>query len=61
MTPEELAERFDIGLSAAKIRVEEIERMRRRKSGTKRPLPPGVLEFLRDARKRGMKVTSIDD
>jgi hypothetical protein len=61
MNPEELAERFDIGLGAARIRVEEIERMQRRKSGNKRPLPPGVLAFLRDARKKGLKVTSIDD
>ena len=60
MTPEELAERFDISISAARIRLDEIERMRRRKDGIKRPLPPGVIEFLRAARKRGQRVTSLD-
>jgi hypothetical protein len=61
VTAEDLAERFDIGIGAARIRLEELERMRRRKKGVKRPLPPGVLQFLRDARKKGMVVTSIDD
>jgi hypothetical protein len=61
MSPEELAERFDISVSAARIRLEEIQRMRRRKNGTKRPLPAGVLAFLKAAKRRGLRVTSLDD
>jgi hypothetical protein len=60
MTAEEFADRFDISVRAAKIRLEEIQRMQRRRSGEKRPLPSGVLEFLQNARKKGFKVTSID-
>jgi hypothetical protein len=61
MTAEELATRFDISVSAARIRLEEIERIARRKHGAKRPLPPVVLSFLRDAQRRGFSVTSLDD
>jgi hypothetical protein len=61
VSPEELAERFDISITAARIRLEEIQRMGRRKNGTKRPLPAGVLAFLKDAKKRGLPITSLDD
>jgi hypothetical protein len=60
MTPEELADRFDLSLSAARIRLQEIERMQRRRAGTKRPLPRGVLEYLKEAQKKGLRVSSID-
>jgi len=59
MTPEELADRFDISLHAATIRIEELERMRRRKLGIKRPLPAGVRAFLNDAKKAGYRITSL--
>lgn len=61
VSAEELAERFDISISAARIRLEEIQRMERRKNGTKRPLPAGVLAFLKDAKRRGLRITSPDD
>jgi hypothetical protein len=51
MTHEELAERFDISVTAAQIRLQEIERMQRQKTGTKRPLPRGVVEYLRNAQR----------
>ena len=35
--------------------------MRRRRDGTKRPLPAGVLAFLKDAKNRGLAITSLDD
>lgn len=60
MTPEELAERFDISLPAARIRFDEIERMRRRRNGTKRPLPASIEEFLRAAQQRGQTVKSLN-
>jgi hypothetical protein len=61
MTAEELAERFDVSLSAAEIRIKELERLARRKSGTKRPLPPQVRAFLEAAKKAGHRITSLDD
>jgi len=60
MTAEELSERFDISISAARIRLVEIERIKRRGAGTKRELPVGVLNYLRDAQRRGDKVKSVD-
>lgn len=59
MTAEELAERFDLSISAARIRLKEIERIRRRKTGEKRPLPSGVLKYLEESRKKGFEVTSL--
>jgi hypothetical protein len=62
MTPEQLSERFDISISAARIRLQEIERMKRRKHGAKRPLPASVLEYLREAKRKGHRVISeLDD
>jgi Zn-dependent peptidase ImmA (M78 family) len=60
MTAEELAERFDISISAAKIRLQELERLKRRKDGTKKPLPASVEEYLRGAQKKGLRITSLD-
>jgi len=61
MTPEEISERFDISIVAARIRAEELDRMRRRRLGIKRPLPPGVRAYLEKAKKAGYRVTSLDD
>jgi hypothetical protein len=61
MTPEELADRFDISLNAATIRIQELERMRRRKLGIKRPLPAGVRAYLTDAKKAGYRIVSLDN
>lgn len=55
MTPEQLAERFEISLAAAKIRLEELERMRRRKLGIKRPLPASITAYLENAEKAGYR------
>ncbi len=60
ITAEELAKRFDISLSAAKIRASEIARVGRRKTGELRPLPSGVAEFLRNQKKKGFQVKSVD-
>jgi hypothetical protein len=61
MTPEEIAERFDISISAAKIRAPELEKIRRIAQGIKRPLPPSIIEFLLEAKRKGHRVTSLDD
>lgn len=60
MTPEEISERFDISISAARVRAAEIARLGRRQSGRLRPLPAGVAEFLRTQKEKGFHVTSID-
>jgi hypothetical protein len=61
MTAEEIADRFDISVRAAKIRLEELERMQRRKEGTTRPLPKSIIDFLRDAKRKGHVVRSLGD
>ncbi|MEI8275238.1 MAG: hypothetical protein WCG00_04500 [Hyphomicrobiales bacterium] len=57
---EEIARRFDISLQAAKIRVEELARIERSKTGGLRPLPPGVSEFLKEQKRKGFKVSRAD-
>jgi|HubBroStandDraft_6_1064221.scaffolds.fasta_scaffold1606673_1 hypothetical protein len=60
LSPEEIADRFDISLSAAIVRVKELERMHRRSTGQLRRLPTGVAEFLRNQKRKGFRVTSIE-
>lgn len=54
----EIQEQFMVSAEAAQIRWEEVELIRRQKSGQKRPLPPGVADFLREAKKRGHPITA---
>jgi Zn-dependent peptidase ImmA (M78 family) len=61
MSAEELASRFNLSLTAAKIRKEELERLFRREHNIKRPLPQGVFHFLKDAKSKGFDVKSIGD
>ena len=61
MTAEEIADRFDISISAARARLDELVRLQRRKLGQKRELPASVVDFLREARGRGHPVNSLDD
>jgi hypothetical protein len=60
LTPEEIAERFDISLAAARVRAKELARMQRRLSGQLRQLPPSVTDFLREQKRKGFHVTSVD-
>jgi FMN phosphatase YigB (HAD superfamily) len=60
MNPEEISKKFDISLPAAKIRAEELARVARVKTGELRPLPPGVLKFLRDQKRKGFRIISLD-
>ena len=59
LTPEEIAARFDISLSAAKVRAKELDRLERRATGKLRPLPTSIADFLRDQKRKGFNVTSI--
>lgn len=60
ITIEEIVRRFDISLSAAQIRLTELQRIERARLGKLRPLPPGVEGFLRAQKANGFTVTSID-
>jgi hypothetical protein len=50
---DELIDRFGLSAEAAAIRKAEIEAIRRRRAGEKRPLPKSVLDFLSEAKRRG--------
>ena len=59
---QEIQDQFIVSAEAAQIRWEEIERTRRQRSGQKRRLPPGVADFLREAKRRGHPITAnLDD
>jgi hypothetical protein len=58
MSIEDVQERF--GLSPTK-RLEELNRMFRRKHGISRPLPAGVIDFLAAQKRKGYPVTSLDN
>jgi Zn-dependent peptidase ImmA (M78 family) len=59
---EELASMFGLSLTAAILRKEEVDRIRRRRRGELRPLPASVKELLRNARDKGFPIqTQLDD
>jgi hypothetical protein len=60
-TIQELARKFQVSEAAAKIRLEELLRLRRREQRNKRPSPDVVRQFLLEAKSRGMKIVSLDD
>ena len=57
-TVEEIQRRFGISREAAKLRAIEIEADVRKEKGIERPLPPGVADFLAEAKKKGYQVFS---
>ena len=59
-TPAQLAERFGVSIVAAARRIEELASMYRHLHGIRRPLPPGVVDFLREAQRKGAKITSLE-
>jgi hypothetical protein len=61
MTAEELADRFDISISSARIRLHELQEIQRRKLGVPRALPASIIAFLLEARDKGHPVKSLDD
>jgi Zn-dependent peptidase ImmA (M78 family) len=61
-TAEEIACKFQVSNRAAEIAFERVERVRRRLSGKSRELPPSVVDFLQEAKRRGHTVkTTISD
>jgi Zn-dependent peptidase ImmA (M78 family) len=60
-TPETIAERFGISAEAACIRHAEVRAMSERASRRERPLPSVVVDYLREARRRGFEIrTDLD-
>ena len=52
MTAECISELFDINISAARLRKQTLEKMDRRARGIKRSLPPGIVDFLLQAKEK---------
>ncbi len=61
-SPEEIAAMFGLSTEAALYRYEEIARIRRRREGVQRPLPQSIVDYLREAKRRGYHVrTDVDE
>jgi Zn-dependent peptidase ImmA (M78 family) len=59
---EDIASQFAMSLTAAIIRKEEVDRLRRRARGEARRLPDSIKELLRSARDQGFPIqTNLDD
>jgi Zn-dependent peptidase ImmA (M78 family) len=56
----EIAQQFGISEQAAEIRWQEVQAEERGRLGLKRELPEGVIDFLRERRERGERVTALD-
>jgi hypothetical protein len=60
-TVEEIADRFGLSFEAAMIRKGEFDAFQRRASGQRRKLPSVVVDYLKDAQKRGVRLrTDLD-
>jgi hypothetical protein len=61
-TAEQISEIFELSTEAAIYRVEEIARIRRRRRGEKRSVPPSIIDYLKEAKRRGFHVRrKLDD
>jgi Zn-dependent peptidase ImmA (M78 family) len=59
---EDIMMMFGLSHEAAAIRKDEIEGVRRRRRGEKRPLPQSIIDFLKEAKRRGHPVqTDLGD
>jgi hypothetical protein len=61
MTVDDIQQRFGLSREAAAKRLEEFDRMFRRKAGIRRELPRGVADFLLHQKRKGHHVTSVGD
>lgn len=61
-TADEIAMMFGLSAEASTYRKEEVDRVRRRRRGTRRDLPPDVLDYLTEAKRRGHTIhTPLDE
>ncbi|RUU25548.1 ImmA/IrrE family metallo-endopeptidase [Mesorhizobium sp. M6A.T.Ce.TU.016.01.1.1] len=56
--PEEISDRFQVSLQAAEIAFERVQAAKRKASGEKRRPPRVVIDFLKEAQKKGYRVKS---
>jgi hypothetical protein len=56
--PEEIAMRFQVSLRVAEIAFERIQRVERKATGQRRRPPDSVIDFLREAKRRGHVIRS---
>ena len=61
ISADDIQERFRVSRPTAIRRLAEFERMFRRKHGIPRPLPPGVVDFLIEQKRKGFPVMSLDN
>jgi Zn-dependent peptidase ImmA (M78 family) len=61
MTVDDVMSRFGLSQDAAVRRLNEFERLYRRRRGIRRPLPPGIIDFLATQQRKGYRVTSLTD
>jgi hypothetical protein len=57
---EDIADLFDVNLRTARIRKPQLERLQRRATGKTRALPESIVELLKEAKKKGYSVRSLD-
>ena len=58
-TAADLAARFNLSAELARIRLEELGRLHRRRFGLDRSLPPSVVAYLIDAERTGHRISSL--
>jgi hypothetical protein len=61
MSADALGAKFGLSRHAAERRLQEYDRMYRKKHGIKRELPAGIVDFLAAQKRKGHKVTSLPD
>lgn len=59
MTVDNIMKRFGLSQDAAVRRLKEFERLYRHRHGIRRPLPPGIVDFLTMQERKGYRVTSL--
>jgi len=56
--PEDISQRFQISIAAAEISFERVQRARRKATGERRRPPDSVIDFLKEAKRRGHPIRS---
>ncbi|MEQ8307449.1 MAG: ImmA/IrrE family metallo-endopeptidase [Hoeflea sp.] len=57
-TADDIQNNFGVSRHSAAIRIEELDREKRKKAGQKRKLPQNAVDFLSEAKKRGIPIKS---
>jgi Zn-dependent peptidase ImmA (M78 family) len=57
---DDIEQRFNLSTEAAQIRWEQLQAHRRKATGERRPLPPDVVDFLKEMRRLGNPIRSLE-